>query len=171
MNSVQAPSIITVNVDDRSCARSVLRSKSAPVRDFAATDIESVISKLRETLASVEYGTGLAAIQIGIPYRIAIVNLTRTRAGERIFINPVLRSVSGRLVARQEGCLSLPNYKGPVVRRNKIRIAYANASGACSEYNCAGYEAAVIQHEMDHMDGILYWDRMPGTSQLSKVEV
>jgi len=120
----------------------------------------AVIARLLKTLYSIEYATGLSAIQIGIPVQVAVINLSRIPGNEIILIDPVIVSVSGRLTTRAEGCLSLPHYKGPVTRRNKITIRAFNIEG--NEYTLfsAGYEAAVLQHEMDHLSGLFYWDRM-----------
>lgn len=151
--------IVTLYPHNLAAPNSVLRSKSLPVNEVNA-EVLSIIQALRQALASVPYGTGLAAIQIGIPYQIAVINLPSADKKELVIINPRLISATGRLISRQEGCLSLPDHKGPVRRRNKIVVEYIDIHGELSIYQGIGYDAAIIQHEIDHMHGILYWDRI-----------
>jgi peptide deformylase len=78
-----------------------------------------------------------------------------------IMIDPEVVSISGRLITRSEGCMSLPDYKGDLTRRNEITIRGYHPQGHEFQISARGYEANVIQHEIDHLNGILYWDRMP----------
>lgn len=156
----EADSIILVDPSDLECQGSILRQKSKPVKE-AGIYVEDVVHRMLKLLYQSEHGTGLSAIQIGIPARIAIVNLSRVPGQEIIMIDPVVISVTGRLKVRMEGCLSLPNYKGPVKRRDKVAIRAKDLRNKEFEFASSGYEAAVIQHEMDHLEGVLYWDRMP----------
>lgn len=160
--------IIKVSPDDLKCPDSILRRKSSLTTEYEC-DVKSIVSQLIYTLYNIEYGTGLSAVQIGIPVRIAVVNLSRIPGAELIMIDPIVISISGRITARSEGCLSLPNYKGLVTRRNKITFKTFNLENEQYIYSAKGYEAAVVQHEIDHMDGLFYWDRMKEYSAIEKI--
>jgi peptide deformylase len=128
----------------------------------SGVNVAAVVGDMIATLDEIPYGTGLSAIQIGVPVRLSILRLGRKRGDELILVDPELLAASGRLTARTEGCLSLPHYKGSLRRRNKVRIAARDLRGKTYEYAASGYEAAVLQHELDHLRGILYWDHMDG---------
>ena len=145
--------------DDWCCSGSKLRQVSKPA--FGENmNLHAIVNELRSVLQTIEYGAGLSAIQIGIPFRVAVVNITKQSDKEIILIDPVIVAATGRLTARSEGCLSLPNYKGKVKRKEKIIVKTFNLDGKEITIKSSGYEAAVIQHELDHMDGQFYWDRM-----------
>jgi peptide deformylase len=152
--------LITVNPADLSCPGSMLRQVSRPVQ-MADVNVVSLVADMIRTLRSVPHGRGISAIQIGVPARLFVINITRVPGSELVLINPVYESVSGRMITRSEGCMSLPDYKGLLARRNKVVIRGLDLDGREARYATHGYEANVIQHEMDHLDGILYWDRMP----------
>jgi peptide deformylase len=161
--------ILQTSVDDLDCPQSILRVPSVTTLDIDI-DPSEVVTQLVETLAPIPYGTGLSAIQIGIPIRIAIVTLNRTRGNELVIIDPVAKLISGRKVPRSEGCLSLPGFKGLIVRRNKITFSAKDLLGQQYTYFATGYEAAIIQHELDHMDGLFFWDRMDYRDQLNRID-
>jgi peptide deformylase len=151
--------LFTVNPRDLRCCDSILRVASQPfVRN--AGKIADIVERLRQVLNDIPYGTGLSAIQIGIPLRIAIVNIKRSQDSELLLLNPEVVSLTGRPTFRMEGCLSLPHFKGRVKRKDKILVKTCNLDWQEITIRCTGYEAAVVQHELDHMDGLLYWDRM-----------
>jgi peptide deformylase len=122
-------------------------------------DLACLVRDLVDTLASVSYGRGLAAIQIGVPLRVFVTNMSGLGQDLRVFINPKIETLSGRATTRREGCLSLPDHKAGVTRRNKVVIRATDHRGHDFVHVARGYEAAVIQHELDHLDGIFYWDR------------
>src|SRR4051812_3505340 len=122
--------------------------------------VRELLGELRRVLASIPYGGGLAAVQIGVPLQLAIVNAARTPESEIILINPRVLSVSGRMIARREGCLSLPDHAAPVRRRNAIAVETLTLDGGVATVTRRGFEATVIQHELDHMAGLFYWDRL-----------
>lgn len=156
----QASKIITVSPSDLKCPNSPLRQVSRPVRG-TDINIRAVVEELLRALYSVEHGRGISAVQIGIPVQIIVVNISRIPGNEIIMIDPTVISISGRFVTRSEGCMSLPDYKGNLARRNKIAIKGYDPDGSEFQVSTKGYEANVIQHEVDHLNGILYWDRMP----------
>lgn len=161
--------VITVDTNDLLCSNSVLRKISRPVLE-ERIDPKPIVKQMLHVLHKVKHGRGLSAIQIGIPLRIMVVNIERTPGKDIIIIDPVVISVSGRMTLRSEGCMSLPDYKGILARRNKIKIKGYNLEGQEFEISSHGYEANVIQHEMDHLNGILYWDRMPAGTKPEHIE-
>jgi len=161
--------VITVDATDLQCSNSVLRKISRSVME-EKVDPEPIVMRMLKALYKINHGRGISAIQIGIPLRIIVVNIERTPGKDIIMIDPVLISVTGRMTERSEGCMSLPNYKGFLARRNKIKIKGYNIEGQEFEISSHGYEANVIQHEMDHLDGILYWDKMPVGSKPAPID-
>ena len=137
-----------------------LRKQSLPVNLNDLHSLDNLVCKLNHVLLNSGHATGISAIQVGVPLRVFIINMSRSSMPEIIALNPQIVLLSGRPQERYEGCLSLPNYHGKVKRRNKIEFSAYNLKGVCMSYKYSGYAAAVIQHEFDHLDGILYWDRM-----------
>jgi peptide deformylase len=123
--------------------------------------MDALCQRLLSTFDAIPYAGGLSAIQLGIPLRVTIVNLKREQGGEVFLINPTIISASEAFVPRTEGCLSLPGYKATIQRHKKVKIRALNRSGNEFVYTATGYESAIVQHELDHMDGKLYWDRLP----------
>ncbi len=107
-------------------------------------------------------GIGLAAPQVGLGMRFALVDVAEEDAPREpmLLINPEIISDSDQLAAREEGCLSLPNQYAEVVRPESIRVRYRNLAGETLERDASGLLATCIQHEMDHLDGILFVDHL-----------
>lgn len=108
-------------------------------------------------------GVGLAAPQIGLPYRAILVDATRslrhTGQGRFLLFNPVIQEAAGEQVMR-EGCLSIPEFTGNVTRALDIVVEGLDPEGATVSVSATGFEAVVFQHEIDHLDGILFLDRI-----------
>ena len=108
-------------------------------------------------------GIGLAAPQVGINKRIIIAGLPKTHDDETypivIMINPVILSKSAETSVDEEGCLSLPWLRGNVVRSNNIEVEWIDIKGKKMRKNITGFGAKVVQHEIDHLDGILISDK------------
>jgi peptide deformylase len=108
-------------------------------------------------------GVGLAAPQIGFPYRVILVeagrNPKRPGQGRFVLFNPVLVESVGRQFGR-EGCLSIPEYTGNVPRAAEVLVEGRDEEGKPVRVRATGYEAVVFQHELDHLDGILFLDRI-----------
>jgi peptide deformylase len=108
-------------------------------------------------------GVGLAAPQIGQPHRVILVdagrNPKREGQGRFVLFNPIILERSGSQVIR-EGCLSIPEYTGNVRRSERVVVEALNAGGEEVQIESTGYEAVVFQHEIDHLDGILFLDRI-----------
>jgi peptide deformylase len=134
------------------------------VADFG-TALQNLIAAMGFILREIPYGWGLSAIQIGVPLRVALVTLNRTTDGGLVIVNPTKIATQGRLTARVEGCLCLPDHKASVRRRNKVSFSAQDRFGRWFDYVAVGYEAAIIQHELDHMDGKFYWDLLASGEQ------
>lgn len=153
--------IITVSTSDLACSDSILRTRSADVEMADWADLGTLFDEMVRVFRSIPYAGGLSAIQLGVPLRVALFNLSRAPGAERFMINPVLSAHSTTRVTMREGCLSLPGYKAPVARYKKVRIQALDRLARPWQFTCGGYEAAIVQHELDHMDGRLYWDHLP----------
>lgn len=141
----------------------VLRQKAKEVPQVDKK-IQSLIKDLKETLAAQTdpEGIGLAAPQIGKSLRLFII---RFESLNRVVINPKIIKVSGTPKKPNdkdplEGCLSLPHYYGPLVRPRKIKISYLDENGKSVVEQFRGFPAQIIQHEIDHLEGIIFIDRV-----------
>jgi len=161
--------ILTLSRGEIADSDSLLRQRSEPVG--TGDDISSIIQDLRDTFYDCEIALGLAAIQIGYPKRIFILNLNKSdRSGEKFFINPELIERDEQMEAVNEICMSIPNLVGNVYRPTKVTINYSDETGQSQSERVLGFEARVVQHEMDHLDGVLYTDRMERLSDLEEIE-
>jgi peptide deformylase len=124
----------------------------------------AVALDLIETLDSAP-GVGIAAPQIGEPLRIAVIDATRSlrhsasAQGRFVLFNPEIVSRNGEQLFR-EGCLSIPEYTGNVRRAQQVKVRALGLEGADVQVTAEGFEAVVFQHELDHLDGILFLDRI-----------
>ncbi|MBE9527366.1 MAG: peptide deformylase [Proteobacteria bacterium] len=139
-----------------------LKQVSARVESFD-DELRKILSDLEETMRAGPGGVGIAAPQVGHFQRIAIVDVSAKREvkhnGCMILINPEIKTWDGMKVGR-EGCMSVPDYTGNVIRATKISLQASNAQGELIDYECDGYEARAVQHELDHLDGLLFLDRL-----------
>lgn len=111
-------------------------------------------------------GVGLAAPQVDLPYRLFVINPEGdpdVPEAERVFINPVLSAGKGHEEGR-EGCLSLPGLYAQVPRNTSVRVNAYDLSGNELDLTLSGFDARVVQHEADHLDGTLFIDRLPPAS-------
>jgi len=122
-----------------------------------------VIQDLEDTMAVGPGAVGIAAPQIGEPIRAIIVDVSRrkkiTHHGHLVLINPEITAWEGLKTGR-EGCLSVPDYTGNVVRAERISLSAFDQYGKNLLFEMNGYEARAIQHELDHLDGLLFLDRL-----------
>jgi len=127
--------------------------------------LRDLIRDLEDTRAASPGCVGIAAPQIGAMLRLAIVDTSGHKKhgaasqGYQVLVNPRLVESEGAAVGR-EGCLSLPDFTANVRRFERVRIAFQDASGAEASIESEGFEAVVLQHELDHLDGILFLDRV-----------
>ena len=107
-------------------------------------------------------GIGLAANQVDLPLRLFVVNLEAKPDGgeELVFINPVISLPRGGSEEAEEGCLSLPGLYGPVIRPKQVRISAYGLDGREIQMDATGLMARCVQHELDHLDGVLFTDRL-----------
>lgn len=140
-----------------------LRHKSKPLRRVDA-ELRKIVRQMFEEMYS-HKGIGLAANQVDLPYRLFIINLTSDPAAldeEKVFINPVISRRTGMAEA-DEGCLSFPEIYAPVKRPAKCVISAYSLTGEELHYEATGLFARAVQHENDHLDGVLFIDRLaPG---------
>lgn len=146
-----------------------LRHVSKPLRRVDA-ELHALVREMFDLMYAKEHrGVGLAANQVDLPYRLFIVNLSADPAikdEEHVFINPVLSQPKGG-DEQEEGCLSLPGLFAPVRRPERIRINAYNLAGQEIIYDLDDLFARVVQHETDHLDGVLFIDRLAPTVEAS----
>jgi len=143
-----------------------LRRKSKPVRRVDAA-LRETIHRMFELMYEAR-GVGLAANQVDLPLRFFIANIQGDSAEgeELVFINPVLSRPKG-LEEAEEGCLSIPDVNGMVTRPKRIRIQAFGLDGQEINAEVDGMLARVVQHETDHLDGVVFTDRMSVTGRLA----
>jgi len=140
-----------------------LKPVSACITEFDEK-LHAFIADLEETMRSGPAGSvGIAAPQVGTFERIIIIDVSSKpkvkHHGRLILINPEIQKWKGSEVGR-EGCMSVPNYTGNVIRAKKIHLMAFDENGVEHEYDMEGYEARAVQHEIDHLDGLLFLDRL-----------
>ncbi|MDH5786343.1 MAG: peptide deformylase [Chromatiales bacterium] len=140
-----------------------LKQEATPVGAID-DEVRTFIADLEETMDAGPGGVGIAAPQVGRFQRIVIVDCSKTRKpvpnhGRLFLINPEITQWDGMVVGR-EGCMSVPDYTGNVIRAEAVTLKALDLDGNEQEYHCEGFEARAIQHEMDHLDGMLFLDRL-----------
>lgn len=139
-----------------------LKQVSAPVIAFDAA-LHAFLADLEATLRAGPGSVGIAAPQVNNFLRIAIVDVSSKpnipQHGCLRLINPEIVRRAGEVKGR-EGCMSVPDYTGSVLRAQSVRVRAQDANGQWSEFDCEGYEARAVQHEIDHLDGLLFLDRV-----------
>lgn len=157
-------------------------SKEIPFRDILTPKITKLIQEMKALLAKEEYGVALAAVQVGEPIRLFIVSGRAIARGKRnapdetaptkkiihkkaaasadmVYINPVCIKLSHGRTDKHEGCLSIRGKWGEVPRAEKATIKYLDERGKQQERGASGFLAHIFQHEMDHLEGVLYVDK------------
>jgi peptide deformylase len=142
-----------------------LRRVSKPLRRVDA-DLRKVIAEMFDIMYAAK-GVGLAANQVDLPLRLFVINLAAKKGDgeELVFINPVVSLPRGGSEEAEEGCLSLPGLYGMVVRPKQVRINAYNLAGQEIEADINDLYARCVQHELDHLDGVLFPDRMSPTAK------
>ncbi len=143
----------------------LLRKKSVEIdlKKISGRELKSLVAAMAKTMVKTD-GVGLAAPQIGKNIRLVLIN---SKDGAFCLINPKINSKSWARELGQEGCLSIPGVFGQVKRHKKISLTYLNDQGKKINLTAAGLMARVIQHELDHLDGILFIDK---ATDLEKVK-
>lgn len=137
-----------------------LRHRSKPLRRVDA-ELRRMVAEMFEVMYQSD-GIGLAANQVNLPYRLFVMNVEADPAvkeAELVFINPVIKRRKGQ-VEESEGCLSLPGIRAPVVRAEEVIVQAYNLAGEEVRFRATGLAARAVQHEVDHLDGILFIDRL-----------
>lgn len=140
----------------------ILRYKAKPISDF-----NDALKKIAADMADVMYqddGIGLAAPQVSLSQRIVVIG-EQDRQSYKVYINPEITFFSKDKISTEEGCLSLPQIFGIVTRANKIHIKYQDLEGKVYKEKFKGMQAVVLQHEIDHLEGILFIDRASAITQ------
>jgi len=136
----------------------LLRKISKPV-DQVSKEEQKLMDDMLETMYDAR-GIGLAAIQIGIPKRIIVMDISKEEEKKepRYFVNPVIKNKDPLKATHEEGCLSVPDQFAEIERSKKCEVEYLNYSGEKKLLQADGLFATCIQHEMDHLEGILFID-------------
>jgi peptide deformylase len=139
-----------------------LLAVAKPVQRFGTPELAALLADMRDTMAHFS-GAGLAAPQIGVGLRVVIFGVKSSpryphvaEVPDTVLINPELEPLGGELEEDWEGCLSVPGMRGVVPRFRRLRYAGSDAQGRRFERTVEGFHARVVQHECDHLDGILY---------------
>jgi peptide deformylase len=149
---------------------------SRPVERFGTPELAALLADMRDTMAHLN-GAGLAAPQIGVGLRVVIFGVKSNPrypqvedVPDTVLINPVLEPLGGEQEEDWEGCLSVPGMRGAVPRYRRLRYAGCDEQGRRFERSVEGFHARVVQHECDHLDGILYPMRIRDFSKFGFIE-
>jgi len=145
----------------------ILRHKCKPIKRIDQ-ELREIIAEMFETMYD-DDGVGLAANQVNLPYRIFVLNTSgdpNQKENEFVFINPVITKKKGSAES-EEGCLSFPEIHAPVIRPDEIVIQGVGFDGQVQEYHWKGFAAKAAQHEMDHINGMAFIDRLSPTNLLT----
>ena len=154
-----------------------LLQPSQPVAAFNTPELDALLVDLRETMAA-QNGAGLAAPQIGVPLQVVIFGFAenpRYPDAEPVpyteLVNPVLTPLGGEMEEGWEGCLSVPGLRGVVPRYTRLRYQGFDPAGRAIDREATGFHARVVQHEVDHLLGILYPMRMRDFRQFGFTDI
>jgi peptide deformylase len=153
-----------------------LLAVSAPVSRFGTAELTALLQDMRDTMAHLN-GAGLAAPQIGIGLRVVIFGVKSNpryphaeEVPDTVLINPVITPLGAETEEDWEGCLSVPGMRGQVPRYRRVHYAGMDEQGRRFERAVEGFHARVVQHECDHLDGILYPMRIRDLSRFGFIE-
>ena len=142
----------------------ILKQVAEPVKEINENIVE-IIQDLVDTMVAAGHSVGVAAPQIGILLRVVVVDVANSKLGRDDnhglleMVNPEIIERSGSKTMR-EGCMSVPDYTGNVTRAEHIVVEFTNRLGQLRVIEASGFEAVAIQHELDHLDGMLFLDRV-----------
>jgi peptide deformylase len=142
----------------------ILKQVADPVGEIDE-GVSEVIKDLVDTMVDSGHSVGVAAPQIGVLRRMVVVDVSKSKLGKDNnhgllkMINPLIIEKSGSITMR-EGCMSVPDYTGNVTRSERIVLEFTKLSGKLRVIETCGFEAVAIQHELDHLDGLLFLDRV-----------
>ena len=140
----------------------LLYRKAEPVKDFNTPELDALVADMFDTMAALN-GAGLAAPQIGVSQRVVIFSVESNPrypdvepVPTTVLINPMVKPIGDELEEGWEGCLSVPGLRGLVTRHKSLRYTGFDQHGTPIDRTVSGFHARVVQHECDHLDGILY---------------
>jgi len=142
----------------------ILKQVAEPVEEIDES-VVAVVQDLVDTMFDAGHSVGVAAPQIGVLQRVMVVDVSTSKLGRDNnhglleMVNPEIIERSGSKMMR-EGCMSVPDYTGNVTRAEHIVIEFTNRNGQLRVIEANGFEAVAIQHELDHLDGLLFLDRV-----------
>lgn len=160
----------------------ILREPAKKLRasEVNSNEVQDLIANMRETLDRKKYGIGLAAPQVGKSMSLSVIRIRPTKLrpntpkekwADLVIINPEIIKHYGKKQQMYEGCISLPGVFAKVPRYKKVRLNYLDEKGRQQEKDFEGFIAHIIQHETDHLNGVLYVDRVSDSkSYMSEVE-
>ena len=151
-------------------------SREVSAQELASPEVQQLIDDLVDTMHAAN-GAGIAAPQVGELLRIATIEVTKNPRYPykppiplTVVVNPVVEFLDDELVEINEGCLSVPNMRGNVMRHVSIRVRYLDRHGVAHDEVKRGLTAGTFQHELDHLDGLLFLDRVHDTRSLTTWE-
>ena len=152
------------------------RARELTVAELESAEVQALVDDLIDTMRAAN-GAGLAANQVHEPVRVAVMEVTRNPRYPykppiplTVVVNPVIEPLDDELVEINEGCLSVPNLRGNVWRHVNVRVRYLDRHGAAHDEVKRGLTAGTFQHEVDHLDGRLFLDRVVDTTTLTTWE-
>ena len=153
------------------------RAREVTVEELGSAELRRICDDLVETMRAAN-GAGLAAPQVDIPLRIFAVEVGdnprypyKPRLGLRVLINPTVRALGGETYENYEGCLSIPDLRGLLARATEVEVTYLDPRGNEHTERFGGLSAGTMQHELDHLDGILFPDRVEDPTTLCTWEM
>jgi len=152
-----------------------LRTPASPVppEDLAGQEFAQLVADLVDTMRAAD-GVGLAAPQVGVSWQLFVYEAERDDPERsiplRVVVNPMLEAESGELVYDWEGCLSIPDLRGLVPRYPAVRVRGLDAAGQSLDFVAGDFEARIVQHEFDHLNGVVFLDRMRDLQSLAFYE-
>lgn len=161
-------SIIRIHKDNYDLKDFCLNRECEPVREeeFDSPTLKSLILNMFETLYDYSSGVGLAANQVGVLKKICVIDIKRDGKKPLVCINPEYTPISESQVESKEQCISFPNVVVAVKRYSKIKVNYQDIHGHSQEIIAEGFKAMVLQHEIDHLNGVVFLDRVDMTKDV-----
>ncbi len=141
----------------------VLRQKNAKIKDVVAPEIQTLILNMTETMHAAK-GVGLAASQVGVNLRLCLIEVEEKLY---VLVNPKITAKSRKKILSDEGCLSFPGIFLPISRAAQVQVRYLDQTGTAQKIKADDLLARALQHEIDHLDGVLFIDRIK-KAQLKK---
>jgi peptide deformylase len=160
MNTVAAPTPSIIPLPILLVPAPILRARAKPVTAQDASTVADLVPRMFAAMYAAP-GIGLAAPQVGVGLRLVVVDLAPDgKAAPMTLINPEIIAASSEISTREEGCLSLPGQYADVTRPARVRVRYSAPDGGTHEVEAEGLLSACLQHEIDHLEGVLFVDHI-----------